>query len=118
MRAHGVRRLVLDRLATEERRLPRPHHEHEHQTDQDQPDAQDEYQPDPTDAGAAAIIRRSAVPQGDDQDEEESEATEAYAGAAEEIPSMVPPKRPTTLLFKPFSAISSTLPSWDFGIVS
>jgi hypothetical protein len=33
-----------------------------------------------------------------------------YAGATE-IPSMVPPKRPTTLLFKPFSAISSTLSS-------
>jgi hypothetical protein len=32
-----------------------------------------------------------------------------YAGATDEIPSMVPPKRPTTLLFKPLSAISSTL---------
>ena len=32
-----------------------------------------------------------------------------YAGATDEIPSMVPPKRPTTLLFKPLSAISVTL---------
>ena len=38
-----------------------------------------------------------------------SVAVSAYAGATDEIPSMVPPKRPTTLLFKPLSAISSTL---------
>ena len=36
-------------------------------------------------------------------------AVKVYAGATDEIPSMVPPKRPTTLLFKPFSAISTTL---------
>jgi len=36
-------------------------------------------------------------------------AVSAYAGATDEIPSMVPPKRPTTLLFKPLSAISPTL---------
>src|SRR6185312_6069784 len=38
-----------------------------------------------------------------------SVAVKAYAGATEEIPSMVPPNRPTTLLFKPLSAISTTL---------
>ena len=38
-----------------------------------------------------------------------SVTVKAYAGATDDIPSMVPPKRPTTLLFKPFSAISSTL---------
>src|SRR5215207_6869086 len=36
-------------------------------------------------------------------------AVKAYAGATEEIPSMVPPKRPTTLLFRPLSAISASL---------
>ena len=34
-----------------------------------------------------------------------SVAVSAYAGATDEIPSMVPPKRPTTLLFRPLSAI-------------
>jgi hypothetical protein len=38
-----------------------------------------------------------------------SVAVRAYAGATDEIPSMVPPNRPTTLLFKPLSAISTTL---------
>jgi hypothetical protein len=38
-----------------------------------------------------------------------SVAVKAYAGATEEIPSMVPPNRPTTLLFRPLSAISPPL---------
>src|SRR5215211_5018699 len=45
-----------------------------------------------------------------------SMAVRACAGATEEIPSMVPPKGSTTLLFRPLSAISST--PFRVGIVS
>src|SRR4249920_3374372 len=76
VRAHGVRRLMDDRLATEELRLSRPHDQHEDQTEQDQPEPQDEHQPDPSDAGAAAVRRVSAVTQSDTQDKEQTQSAE------------------------------------------
>jgi hypothetical protein len=45
-----------------------------------------------------------------------SAAVKAYAGATDEIPSIVPPTGPTTLLFRPLSAISST--PFRVGVVS
>ncbi len=77
VRAHGVRRLMDDGLATEELRLSRPHDQHEHHTEQDQPEAQDEHQPDPSDTGAAAIMPGSALScRVMIKDEEETESAE------------------------------------------
>src|SRR5688572_12225867 len=90
MRAHGMRRLVLDRLATAERRLADSQDGHDHQAGQDQPDAEDQHQPDPADARAAAIVRGSAVPQRDDQDKEQSEATEEREQELEDEVTEVP----------------------------
>jgi hypothetical protein len=117
VRAHGVRRLMDDGLTAEEFRLAGAHDQHDHNTDQDQPEAEDQHESDTADAGAAAILRARAVSQGDNKGvwaptaaaSKPSVAVSVYAGATEEIPSMMPPNRPTTLLFKPFSAISSTL---------
>src|SRR5215204_5613237 len=76
VRAHFMRRLVDDGLTAEERRLADSQDGHDHHAGQDQSEAEDQYQPDPADTRAAAIIRGSAVPQRDDQDEEQSEAPE------------------------------------------
>src|SRR5687768_8980814 len=73
MRTHGMRRLVLERLTTEERGLAGSQDRHQHQTGEDQSEPENEHQPDSADAGAAAVRRVGAVPQGDDQDEEEPE---------------------------------------------